>query len=69
MASDSPRGTRPANAELTREQLDAVLAELDDICRQARELTASLKADMAERKLHDRQVLGPQRFSGPIHSK
>ena len=59
MASDRLGTCSP---EMNAEQLEAMLAELDEICRQARELTASIKVQMNEQKHRQQQVVAPRRF-------
>ena len=62
MANDARRAAAACSPDLNAEQLEAMLAELDAICRQARELTATIKVEMAGQKQQEQQVLGPQRF-------
>ena len=45
--------------------LKDMLAELDAICRQARELSAQLALQMAEQKRAEQSVTTPIRFSRP----
>ena len=61
---NNPRAARAplSSPEVTADQLEEMLAELDALCRQAREITSSLTRQMAEQKQDQQQVLGPQRF-------
>ena len=67
MANDA-RPARPSlcSPELNAEQFEQMLAELDAICRQARELSTQIKVQMADQKQQDRQVVSPRRFPRPV---
>jgi hypothetical protein len=51
--------------ELTADQLRAILQKLDDVCRQARELQAQLRAAMLERARANQ----PARSSAPSRDR
>jgi hypothetical protein len=46
---------RAALPELTPDEIKALIAKLDDVCRQAQELQKTLKRKMVERARHDQQ--------------
>jgi hypothetical protein len=48
--------------ELTAEQLEEMLAELDAICRQARELSTQIALQMSEQRRRDQLVSRTLRF-------
>jgi hypothetical protein len=52
--------------ELSATQFEEMLAELDEICRQARDLSAHLTQQMAQRKEREQQVVGTRRFPRAI---
>ena len=52
--------------ELTAEQFDEMLAELDAICRQARELSTQITLQMVEQKRREQTVVAPLRFPRPV---
>jgi hypothetical protein len=63
MANDAtPIRVDLCSPELKAEQFDEMLAELDAICRQARELSTQIKLQMAEQKQREQQAVGPRRF-------
>jgi hypothetical protein len=51
--------------ELSAQQFEEMLAELDAICRQARELSTQIKLQMAEQKHQEQLACGVIRFPRP----
>jgi hypothetical protein len=61
---------RPVRAQVSSPELSAgqfaqMLAELDAMCRQARELSAQIKLQMAEQKYQEQQAIGVIRLTRP----
>jgi hypothetical protein len=52
--------------ELNADQIEEMLAELDAICREARELSSQIKRQMVEQKRRDRQVITVRQFPRPV---
>jgi hypothetical protein len=52
-------------ADATPNPFKDMLAELDAICRQARELSAQLATQMADQKRAEQSVIAPIQFSRP----
>ncbi len=48
--------------ELSAQQFDEMLTELDAICRQARELSTQIKLQMEEQRHQEQPVIGPRQF-------
>jgi hypothetical protein len=68
MANESQRGVAPAacsSPELTAEQFEEMLAELDALCRQARELSTEIQLQMVQQKQQDARIAGVIRFPRP----
>ena len=57
-----PPSASLCSPELNAEQFEQMLAELDAICRQARELSTQITVQMADQKQQERQVIAPLRF-------
>jgi hypothetical protein len=66
MVNDARHGRPPlCSPELSAQQLEEMLAELDAICRQARELSTQITLQMAEQKHQEQLACGVIRFPRP----
>ena len=65
MANDRRPTTVVTSPVMNADQLEAMLAELDEICRQARALTSSITVKMDQQRQQHQQVLGTRLFTRP----
>jgi hypothetical protein len=69
MVNDRPDASANCSPELSAEQFEEMLAELDAICQKARELNTQITRQMADQKDQDRPVAGPLRFPRPVQAR